>query len=208
MLGTSIMLKKVVVRVHQVPHAVFLALLIVSATTFIYALRHNNQTMIKLRANVYAADQTGGDVNGALNNLREYVYGHMNANLSSGDNAIKPPIQLKYTYERLLEAQQQKASVGSGQVYTDAQAYCQAQIPANVSISGRGRVACVQDYVTSHGVKTLSIPTGLYQFDFVSPTWSPDLAGWSLVITALSGLGFIASLLISLITKRKFKELL
>lgn len=188
----------------RVPYRVFLALLIVSGVVAIYALRHNNQTMVKLRAEVYAADQAGGDVNGALNKLREYVYGHMNTDLSSGGNAIKPPIQLKYAYERLLDAQQQTAAANNSQIYTQAQTYCQGQVPAG--FSGRGRVPCVQDYVTSHGVKTTPIPTGLYQFDFVSPAWSPDLAGWSLAVTALMGLGFTASFLIQFLTNRRFKE--
>lgn len=204
MLEISAMLKKMLIKIHKLPYTVFLVLFILSTVIAINALRHNNQTMLKLRAEVYATDQAGGDVNGALNKLREYVYGHVNTNLSSGGNAIKPPIQLKYTYERLLEAQQQTAAASNSQIYTDAQSYCQTLVPAGVS--GRGRVPCVQDYVTSHGVKTTPIPTGLYQFDFVSPTWSPDLAGWSLVVAALTGLGFIASFLMQLLTKRKLKE--
>lgn len=183
------MVKRVLAKVHKIPYSIFLVLFIVSSVVAISALRHNNQTMIALRSDVYAADQAGGDINAALNKLREYVYGHMNTNLSSGGNAIKPPIQLKYAYERLLEAQQQTAASSNLQVYTEAQNYCQDKVPAGVS--GRGRVPCVQDYVTSHGVKTAPIPTGLYQFDFISPSFSPDLAGWSLVVCALLGLGFI-----------------
>lgn len=201
-------MKNVISKLYKVPSQVFLALFVVSAIMAVYGLRHNNQTMVNLRSEVYATDQAGGDVNRALNTLRKYVYSNMNTNLSSGGNAIKPPIQLKYTYERLLETQQQTASTNSGQIYTDAQAYCQALIPANVSISGRGRIACVQDYVTSHGVKTTPIPTGLYQFDFVSPTWSPDLAGWSLVLSGLAGLGFVSSFSMQRLTKRKPRELL
>ncbi|MEK7096045.1 MAG: hypothetical protein AAB896_02025 [Patescibacteria group bacterium] len=193
-----------ITKLGRVPYPVFLALFIASGIVAVYALRHNNQTMVELRSEVYATDQSGGDVNGVLNNLRKYVYGHMNTNLSSGGNAIKPPIQLKYTYERLLETQQQTAAASSSQIYTQAQTYCQGLVPAGVS--GRGRIPCVQDYVTSHGVKTTPIPTGLYQFDFVSPTWSPDLAGWSLVVATLTGLGFIASFLMQFLTKRKIKE--
>ena len=188
----------------RVPYHIFLVLFIVSGVVAIYALRHNNQTMVQLRSEVYAADQAGGDVNLALNNLRKYVYGHMNTDLSSGGNVIKPPIQLKYTYERLLAVEQQKAVSTNSQIYTDAQTYCQALVPAGVS--GRGRVPCVQDYVTSHGVKITPIPTGLYQFDFISPAWSPDLAGWSLVFAALMGIGFVASFLMQLLTKRNVKE--
>lgn len=176
-------MKKVIAKIYKVPYGVFLVLFIVGGAVSLYGLRHNNQEMVKLRTQVYAADQTGGDVNGALNKLREYVYGHMNTNLSSGGNAIKPPIQLKYTYERLLETQQQIATSSNSRIYTEAQNYCQGLVPAGVS--GRGRVPCVQDYVTSHGVKTTPIQTGLYQFDFVSPTWSPDLAGWSLVASTI-----------------------
>jgi hypothetical protein len=192
-------------KIFKLPYGIFLVLFILSSLMTIHSLRDNNQAMVKLRADVYAADQAGGDVNTALNTLRKYVYGHMNTNLSSGGNAIKPPIQLKYTYERLLEAQQQTASASGSQIYTQAQTYCQGVVPAGVS--GRGRVPCVQDYVTSHGVKTTSIPTGLYQFDFVSPTWSPDLAGWSLVFAALMLLGAVASFAMRLLTRRKLKEL-
>jgi len=192
-------------KINRVPYSVFLVLFIITGVTAIYALRSNNQTMVKLRAEVYATDQAGGDVNGALNNLREYVYGHMNTNLSSGGNAIKPPIQLKYTYERLLGTEQQKAVESNSKIYTDAQNYCQALVPAGAS--GRGRIPCVQDYVTSHGAKTTPIPTGLYQFDFISPTWSPDLAGWSTVFAGLTGLGFIYTFLLNWLTKRKLKEL-
>ena len=191
-------------KLRRVPYRVLLALFIVSSVMAIYALRHNNQTMVELRSEVYATDQAGGDINGTLNKLREYVYSHMNTNLSSGGNAIKPPIQLKYTYERLLEAQQQTAAASNSQIYTQAQTYCQALVPAGVS--GRGRVPCVQDYVTSHGVKTTPIPTGLYRFDFISPTWSPDLAGWSLVVAVLTGLGFASSFLMQLLLRRKLKE--
>ena len=83
-------MKKLLSIIHRVPYSVFLVFFIITGITAIYALRANNQTMVKLRAEVYATDQAAGDVNGALNNLREYVYGHMNTNLSSGGNAIKP----------------------------------------------------------------------------------------------------------------------
>lgn len=153
------------------------------------ALRDNNQKMIALRNNLYTADQANGDVEGALTKLRSYVYAHMNTDLSSGGNAIKPPIQLKYTYERLQT--QAQAAANNSQLYTEAANVCQAQIPASVSVSGRGRVSCVADYILNHGGKQAqSIPVALYQFDFISPAWSPDLAGWSLLV---AGLCFVAT---------------
>lgn len=178
------MIKRIFSFLGRVPCSLFLILFIISALVSVYALRHNNLTMIELRNAVYEADKSGGDVNAALDNLRQYVYAHMNTNLSSGGNAIKPPIQLKYTYERLQSAAE--AAVNNRSLYTDAENYCQTQIPASVSISGRGRISCVQDYIASHGGKKApQIPAALYEFDFVSPTWSPDLAGWSLILSAI-----------------------
>lgn len=182
----------------RTPRYVFIAFFVTSLLVSIYALRQNNITMVKLRDAVYVADEKGGDVNTALNELRQYVYAHMNTNLSSGGNSIKPPIQLKYTYDRLV-AEGEKAVNDEG-LYTEAANYCQKKIPASVSISGRGRVACVQEYILSRGGKAApKIPTALYQFDFVSPTWSPDFAGF---MTALSGL-----LLILLVTKLTIDKL-
>lgn len=189
----------------NIPRQVFLVLFIIFALVSIYSLRHDNLTMVKLRNNLYAADKNDKDVNAALNNLRSYVYGHMNTNLSSGGNTIKPPIQLKYTYERLQSTAEVKAN-NSG-LYTQAENYCQARIPASVSISGRGRISCVQDYILSHGGhKAPETPTALYQFDFVSPAWSPDLAGWSLVLTGLFFLAFVTKLAIDKILDARLDD--
>lgn len=179
---------------HQAYFPVLVAFL-VSAVISLASLRHNNTTMIKLRNDVYAADKAGGNVEAALEKLRGYVLGHMNTDLSTGTN-IHPPIQLEYTYERLQ--QQAEKGANNAQLYTEAEDYCQQQIPASVSISGRGRITCVQDYVLSHGGKQApSVPTALYEFDFMSPSWSPDLAGWSLVLTILLGLTTIAVFLLA-----------
>jgi hypothetical protein len=193
--------------IRHVPSWAFLALFLISAATSVYSLRQNNVHMIKLRDAVYAADKNNGDVNAALNNLRRYVYGHMNTNLSSGNNGIKPPIQLKYTYERLLAASQSQDVSNNSQLYTEAENYCQAQIPANLSFSGRARVPCVQDYVTTHGASAPSVPAALYEYDFVSPTWSPDLAGWSLVFSGIFLALFLASLALDKLVNARLKPL-
>jgi len=174
---------------------VCLVLFVISASISVIALRHNNETMIKLRGQLYIVDKNNGNVNSALNNLRSYVYSHMNTNLSSGGDSIYPPIQLKYTYQRLESAAQAQAN-NTG-LYTTAENYCQQQIPASVSISGSGRIACVQNYILSHGGSAPpAISPALYEFDFVSPTWSPDFAGWSLVVSAASFLLFAVSYII------------
>lgn len=159
--------------------------------------------MIKLRQAVYQSDKNNQNVEAALDELRAYVYAHMNTDLSSGGNAIKPPIQLKYTYQRLLANEQARVDAVNSRIYTDAENYCQAQIPANLSFSGRARVPCVQDYVASHGVKANPVPAGLYEFDFASPAWSPDLAGWSLIASAVLFVAFLISYIYHSFTRKK-----
>ncbi len=196
------MFLKYLAKLHTIPYWVFLGLFMISTAVSVAALRHNNQTMIALRGDLYVADKDNGDVNAALNKLRNYVYSHMNTNLASGGDSIYPPIQLKYTYER-LESNAQAAANNSG-LYTAAENYCQAHIPASVSISGRGRISCVQDYILSHGGKAAAaISPALYEFDFVSPSWSPDLAGWSLVASVALFIAFAVSYLAERLRRRR-----
>lgn len=162
----------------------FLIATLVFGVISVVALRANNEHMITLRKAVYAADEKGGDVQKALSELQAYVVTHMNTNLSAGPNAVHPPIQLKYTYDRLVQAQSASTSAANQQIYNDAQKYCEQQNPND--FSGRNRVPCISQYVQTHSAQQIkSIPDALYKFDFVSPVWSPDIAGWSLVLTVL-----------------------
>ncbi|HUB93278.1 MAG TPA: hypothetical protein VMB52_02135 [Verrucomicrobiae bacterium] len=164
----------------------FLIAFVVCGATCLIALRHNNEEMVRLRDAVYTADQNDGNVEGALRTLRQYVYDHMNTSLSSGPNAVHPPIQLKYTYERLEQAQESQLGQGDSALYQAAQSYCD-----NQSSEGSEVISCIQQYAANHGAQLAPIPPSLYEFDFVSARWSPDLAGWSLVLTLLSALGFL-----------------
>lgn len=164
------------------------------------ALRHNNQTMANLREHVYTADRENKDVEGSLRNLREYIYSHMNTSLSSGDNSVYPPLQLKYTYERLTTAAQADAKAANSHIYSQAQAHCEQLYPQ--SFSGGPRVPCIKQYVTDHGVKVPQVPDSLYKFDFVSPTWSPDLAGWALVATTVTGILLLIRVAVPLVLKK------
>lgn len=181
---------------RRLPRNLFLALFILSSLLAVYGLRQNNLTMVELRAAVFEADRQNGDINKALNDLREHVYSHMNTDLSSGGNAIKPPIQLRYTYERLSLAASQDSNQES--LYTEAQNSCQQRYPASVStLYGSQRLACVQDYILSHGGSAaVKIPPALYQFDFASPVWSPDAAGWGLFLAALFLLAYLSRLVV------------
>jgi len=167
----------------------FLAFGAVSGTVCILAMRANNLEMAQLRDAVYTADKNGTGVVRALQDLQIYVTAHMNTDLSTGPNAPYPPIQLQYTYDRAVQAAGAAANAANAKIYTDAQHYCEQQ--DSTDFSGRNRVPCVQQYIEGHGATLPNIPDGLYKFDFLSPRWSPDLAGWSMVVAALSGLAFL-----------------
>ncbi len=172
----------------------FLVAAIAFAIIAIFALRANNQHMLKLRTAVYSADQHDSDVQGALNRLQTYVTSHMNTNLSTGGTSVYPPIQLKYTYDRLVQAQAGQLAQTNTALYTEAQKYCEQQDP--VDFSGHNRVPCIEQYVSSRSsdsVQLPAIPDALYKFSFATPQWSPDLAGWSLVIAASSVLLFVVT---------------
>ncbi|MGB4759580.1 MAG: hypothetical protein WBP26_06010 [Candidatus Saccharimonadales bacterium] len=162
-----------------------------SSLVTVFALRANNLQMAKLRTELQRVDQEGGDVAGALQRLQEQVLQHMNTSVGTG--TVYPPIQLEATYRRLQEAEQARIEAATNSVYTNAQNHCESQ---NTEFSGRSRVDCVQQYVQDHHVESRTIPASMYQFDFVAPRWSPDFAGWSLVITCIIGVLLVIRLLL------------
>lgn len=176
-------------RFRRIKPVLFLILALISGVVAVFALRANNQHMVELRDAVYAADKDGTDVQKPLSELQHYVVSHMNTNLDAGATAVYPPIQLKYTYERLVRAQGDATAQANAQIYSAAQAFCEKQ--NSTDVSGRNRVPCIQQYVQQNNPQQVKqIPDALYKFAFVSPKWSPDLAGWSIVVAVISGVMF------------------
>jgi hypothetical protein len=156
---------------------------------FVYTSRQNNLTAIRLRDKVLQVDKKNGDVEAALRELRSYTYAHMNSSLKGGQGSIYPPIQLKDRYDRLVAAEKARVEQANAQVTKGASAAC-AGNPT--------RLLCEQRYVVDHTQVAQPIPDALYKFDFVSPNWSPDVAGFSL----LGSIIFLALFLIRFITER------
>jgi hypothetical protein len=180
--------------------------LVASSGLCVYALRQNNLTMVRLRTAVYETDANGGDVETALNNLRQFVYSHMNTNLRSGSSS-EPPIQLVNRFNAAVEAEEARIAALTGaanQVYVDAQRQCEiSSVPLTV------RAQCIQDYVSAHGtgIPQLNLPDkSFYTFDFASPTWSPDLAGYSMLAAIGFGLLLIIRIVTGLFIRRYLKQ--
>lgn len=180
---------------------------IVFAVVTGFSLRQNNLTAIKLRDEVLKTDEQNGDTEVALKKLRQYVYGHMNTNLAS-NNSVYPPIQLKYRYERLVAAEKARVEQPKNDIYNDAQQFCEKTSPQ--SFIGAGRLPCIQSYIDSHPTppaqQAKTVPDGLYKYNFESPRWSPDLAGWSLVLSGLFGIVFVIRYCVERWMRHEFKS--
>lgn len=166
----------------------------------IYGLRINNTRMLELKQAVFTADEQNGDIEAALQNLRNHVNSHMNTQLRAPD-ATEPPIQLVNQFNRYVQAEQLKlANQDTNKVYQDAQARCETG-----AIPLTARAQCIQEYIIANGgnAPQLSLPPKeLYTFDFASPKWSPDLAGISIVLA----ITFFILLVIRLIVGRYMKR--
>ena len=173
-------------RMRPIRPRYLLLLALVFLGLAVFGLRQNNLRMVELRNEVITADRRGGDIETPLKDLRDYVYSHMNTDLSGGPSAINPPIQLKGRYERLIAAQEKTTGKTNEAVKSHGEALCAARYPGEGYNSPR--VACVQRYVQQNAAETGDIPEDLYKFDFVSPKWTPDFAGLTLVL----GLFFLA----------------
>jgi hypothetical protein len=165
--------------------AIFVVLTVVFAALSVIALIGNSSEAKRRYEALIAADQAGGDVETALNDLRGYIYAHMNTTIGS-ETGIRPPIQLKGTYDRLVTAEKERVRQINESLQVTAQAECERQNP--IDFSGRNRVPCVEEYIDKFGAKEQPIIESLYMFDFASPRWSPDLAGFSVLATIICGL--------------------
>jgi hypothetical protein len=147
----------------------------------VLAMRQNNLTAISLRDKLLVVDQQDGDVELALRELREHIYSHMNSEL--GGSNVQQPIQLKYRYERLINAEKERVTLANAKAARDAEEICERRYGAGQLASGR--VQCVEQYLVANSLKEQPINDSLYKFDFASPRWSADLAGISLVLSAI-----------------------
>jgi hypothetical protein len=191
-------------KLRGVNYWYFLVGFIFFGTLFVYSYRQNNLRMIQLRDAVFEADETNTDLEESLRELRSFVYGHMNTDLTSSDTAIKPPIQLKYQYERLSAAEKTRADQANASVRREAEAICAQRFPVTANVTGRE--PCIQGILDERGANANSVPKELYQFDFLSPRWSPDVAGWSLVLAMLFGLLFITRFSLEFWLRRQFRQ--
>lgn len=159
---------------------VFVVLVLLGA----FFMRQNNLHMITLRNLVLQADEQNKNVPVVLTNLRNYIALHMNTGM--GEQGI----YLEHSYRRSYDvAVQQAASNGtaSSTIYQNADKACKAQFNEDGEFLSYAQ--CLSDKIAASGAPTISTPSAdLYRFNFVSPAWSPDTAGFTLLIATFIGL--------------------
>lgn len=151
------------------------------AATF---LRLNNIGMVQRRDAVYKADEAGDTlvVQQRLYDLQRYVTAHMNADAGA--------VYLEHQYARDFE-KSQTSSGGTtnpnGNIYRKAQDVC---APKFTSYS-QAYLQCTVDYLSQYAPATdqsstvKSLSSDVYRKSFLSPLWTPDFAGFSVLICLL-----------------------
>lgn len=150
--------------------------------------------MIERRTAVTAADEAGDSevtIN-RLYDLQRYVTAHMNTDMGKG-------LYLEASYKRDVQAVYDRASQDSnpnGNIYKKAQDVCAPQF----SRYSYAYLQCTTGELAKYPAATdpvtaVKLPRAdSYLHVFVSPLWSPDFAGWSIIVCALIGLMIIVRL--------------
>jgi hypothetical protein len=171
------------------------------AATF---LRLNNIGMAQRREAVLSADKAGDPeaIKGRLYDLQRYVSTHMNADMGS--------IYLENQYKRDSQITIDKASRvnnPNGNIYKKAQEVCAPRF----THYSQAYLQCTVDYLTQYSPagnsdSTVKLPKAdAYRFSYLSPLWSPDFAGFSVLICLLIIIMIIARLIGLLVLRLMLK---
>lgn len=184
-------------RLRQLQHLKTWQLLVVLllvgfvAATF---LRLNNIGMVERRQAVMDADKAGDKlvIQNRLYDLQRYVQSHMNTSMGDG-------IYLEYQYQRDRQAvidTAANANNPNGNIYKQITDECRAQYS-----QWNAYFSCVTERLNASTpandpLKSVVMPpVELYRHAYVSPLWSADFAGFSVLVFALILLVLIARLI-------------
>ena len=170
------------------------------AATF---LRLNNIGMLQRRTAVLQADKTGDQqaIKARLYDLQRYVAAHMNTDMGR--------IYLEGQYRRDTQQAIDVASSGNanGNIYKKAQDVC---APKFTSYS-YAYLQCTISYLSQFGpasnpTSEVKLPKAdAYRYSFVSPLWSADFAGLSVLLCIIILLVIITRLVVLSLLKAMLK---
>ena len=157
-------------------------------------LRLNNIGMVERRTAVLAADNAGisTTTQARLYDLQRYVSAHMNTDMGKG-------VYLEFTYKNdVQDAYINASNEGNpnGNIYKKAQEVCAPQFTSY----SYAYLQCTTGELAKYPegtdlISLVNLPTAnSYLHVFASPLWSPDFAGWSLLVSVVIFIMIIARL--------------
>lgn len=186
-------IQKDVKRLRRVKTWQLMILLILAAFLAATFLRLNNTGMVQRRNAVSAADKAGDaqQLTERLAELQRYSSTHMNA--SSG------VIYLQHQYDRDAQAAIEEASNSSSEsasANSHAEEVCHPQYSGWSTAYMQCFLEELAKYRTSETLAEPQLPnTELYRYEYASPLWTPDFAGWSSLVVVLIFLVIIIRLI-------------
>lgn len=200
--------KKTLHWIERVKTWQLVIILILSLFVTATFLRLNNIGMSERREAVFAADKQGDEntIQLRLYDLQRYSTAHMNAD--TGDIYLDK----KYNrdVERLVE-DAQKSNNSSENILKLADDACRPRFSGYT----QGYVQCVADeqakYPSSSVQTTVDFPNpALYKHSYSSPLWSPDFAGWSVVVSLVLAVIIVTRLIVKgvliLLLRRQYRR--
>ncbi len=201
--------KQRIKQIERVKTWQLIILLILSAFLAATFLRINNVGMVQRRDAVLTADKEGNidDVQSRINELRRYTAAHMNA-----DTGV---FYLQEQYNRDV----QKALKSSSDLSSErARANEQADRVCKPRFTGwsTAYMECflneLAKYPTSSTLPAVTLPSpALYRYEFSAPRWSPDFAGFTVLltlgITVVIVVRLIGLVILRAMLKRRYQEL-
>lgn len=188
--------RKSIKQLQRVKTWQLVILLILTGLISATFLRLNNIGMLERRAAVLVADKLGNteDIQNRLYDLQRYVSEHINANTG----AIYLEHQYKRDSKKIIDAAGGTTNP-NGNIYKKASETCDTQFRIYSQPYLQCYLSELRKYPASDNTPTtVTLPrTELYRHEFLSPAWSPDFAGWSLVVNGVIAL-MIGARLISL----------
>lgn len=167
--------------------------------------------MVERRNAVFSADEVG-DVKiiaNRLYDLQRHVTSHMNTDMGNG-------VFLEASYRRDVQAAYTKASGESnpnGNIYKAAQDVCAPQFTSYSYVYLQCVTNELSKYPTANELRSsAALPKDTsYRHVYVSPVWSPDFAGWSVIFSIVIFTMIIARLtsvgVLKLILRYRYKTL-
>lgn len=187
-------IRHIIRQIQRVKTWQLLIVLVFSGFVAATFLRLNNIGMVQLRESVLAADKDGkdGDVADRMYDLQRYAAAHMNA----GTGQFDLTNQYKRDVQKIIEAATDDSNP-NGNVNAKAEAVCHPQFAG----WSPAYVQCFTEELAKYPPApnpadnvTLPSPT-LYRHSFISPRWSPDFAGFSLLFFMVTAIIIVGRLL-------------